>query len=325
MKNRSLSRGFTLIELLVVIAIIAILIALLLPAVQQAREAARRSTCKNNLKQIGLALHNYHDTHKVFPPGWITWLDCPSPIGDAYRTGGRNYGWSVMILPFLDQSAIYNLQNFEAGNIACSGSNPELNTSSGPAPAASTTNGLRTELDVFMCPSSVYPNILTGTYWADGYPKSNYLGNYGRVARSAHGFSISENTGIFRPNSKVQIRDIIDGTSNTIMVGEVSGRGAYIGSHRSPGTWAACVENKGGYHLFLRHCQSGVGGEINSESALSNTARDGFGSLHEGGAHFLLCDGAVRFISENIDSGPGTSGTYQKLADKADREVVGEF
>ena len=324
MKRHTKQHGFTLIELLVVIAIIAILIALLLPAVQQAREAARRSSCKNNLKQIGLALHNYHDTHKTFPPGWVAWLDCPSPINDSYRTGGDQYAWSMLILPYMDEAAIYNLQDFAAGNIVCSGSNPELTGSSGPMPAPTVANGLATPIDTFMCPSDISPTIRTGQGWSDGYPKSNYLGNYGRVARSPHGFSISENTGIFRCDSKVQIRDIIDGTSNTIMVGEVSGEGAVLGNHRGPGAWAGVTENKA-VHVVTRHCDATVGGNINTSSPLDNNARDGFGSYHEGGAHFLLCDGSVRFISENIDSGSGTSGTYQRLADKADREVIGEF
>ncbi|MFG0295400.1 MAG: DUF1559 domain-containing protein, partial [Maioricimonas sp. JB045] len=112
MKNchTSRRRGFTLIELLVVIAIIAILVALLLPAVQQAREAARRSQCKNNLKQIGLALHNYHDTHGSFPPGYIArYVSATDP---ASAETGPGFAWGTMILPFLDQSPTYNQLNF---------------------------------------------------------------------------------------------------------------------------------------------------------------------------------------------------------------------
>src|SRR3954454_25192238 len=105
-------RGFTLIELLVVIAIIAILIALLLPAVQQAREAARRTQCKNNLKQIGLALHNYHDTCNSFPPGWInTWASNPP----RSNFPGNSWGWNAMILPMMDQGNVYNQINWSVG------------------------------------------------------------------------------------------------------------------------------------------------------------------------------------------------------------------
>ena len=323
MKKRSTQHGFTLIELLVVIAIIAILIALLLPAVQQAREAARRSTCKNNLKQIGLALHNYHDTHRTFPPGWVI-TKCPTVSINNHRFIDA-YSWSVMILPFMDESAIYNLQDFAGSTIACPASGDTVPTGSGALPGSPTTaNGLLTVLDSFMCPSEISPSIRTGQNYSNGFPKSNYLGNYGRVAYPSHGLTDGHNTGIFRVNSKVQIRDIIDGTSNTIMVGEVSDRGLLTDGKHGPGAWAGPTQSKAA-EVVVRHCEAAAGGNINTESPGSGNGRDGFGSYHEGGAQFLLCDGSVRFISENIDSGSGTSGTLQKLADKADREVIGEF
>src|SRR3546814_780854 len=108
-------KGFTLIELLVVIAIIAVLVALLLPAVQQAREAARRSQCKNNLKQIGLALHNYHDTHRVFPPGQMSWFG-----SDLFPlNAGARISWMQQILPFIDQAPLYNSFNWKVPAHAC--------------------------------------------------------------------------------------------------------------------------------------------------------------------------------------------------------------
>lgn len=142
-------RGFTLIELLVVIAIIAILIALLLPAVQQAREAARRSQCRNNLKQIGLALHNYHDNYNAFPPGALA---MNVTTGVAYKLGdaepsrsnvGGGWGWSTFILPFIDQAPLYSSLN-------PNGNNFPLN------PTALT----RTILPVYICPSEASPNIV---------------------------------------------------------------------------------------------------------------------------------------------------------------------
>ncbi len=291
--------AFTLIELLVVIAIIAILIALLLPAVQQAREAARRSQCKNNLKQIGLALHNYHDTHRVFPPGWMTRITT-STYNDN-RFGAGRYGWSMYILPFVDQAPLYNIQNFSLNDV----------------PNGSNTNKLNSPLSVYRCPSD------TGKATGDKtWGVSNYAGNYGSVTTAAHSF-VQFTDGIFFGNSNIKIRDITDGTSNTILVGEVSIR-QYGIANRSlgAGTWPGLNQNKQ-WDMLTRSTAASSG--INQSTGVSNTAQDGFGSFHEGGAQFLLCDGSVRFISENIHSSTGTNGTYQQLGARDDGKVVGEF
>ena len=313
-------RGFTLIELLVVIAIIAILIALLLPAVQQAREAARRSTCKNNLKQIGLALHNYHDTHKVFPPGWVI-PKCPGVSDGDHRNIRYQPAWGFYILPFLDQSAIYNMQDFEMRQ-ACPPPSPASSSDIGILDPPSTANAMDQPLEVFSCPSDVKE-----TKGAGGFGTASYASNRGNDNNGGQSISFSRLNGIFWTNSNCQMRDIIDGTSNTIMVGEVSWDQYYgwgSGSNIKRGAlWAGFGELKFD-DMVSRNVN--VTRPINlSRAPDPGNDNDGFGSMHEGGAHFLFADGSVHFLSENIDSGSGTTGTYQKLGVKDDREVVGEY
>ena len=275
--GRSLRIGFTLIELLVVIAIIAILIALLLPAVQQAREAARRSTCKNNLKQIGLALHNYHDVHSVFAPGGI--------LGSGSGSSARNgLGWQAMILPQLEQGAIYNQFNF---NIAYN-QVPNVDQS-------------KTPVQVYLCPSSQEiesPNEAGSTtlhYWAVQGPLGAKLvgtGNYESVAetQARGGFATQ---GLFYPNSRVKIAWVTDGTTNTIAVGESSWQ-----DNTQLRAWARGPNEVGNYHTISSRNVVLV---INSKMVPTRWNDTPFGSEHTGGSHFLLGDGSVRFISENID------------------------
>jgi len=212
MNTRQKRRGFTLIELLVVIAIIAILIALLLPAVQQAREAARRSQCKNNLKQIGLALHNYHDVFSTFPPGWIGVENgLPSPEGES------GFAWGTMILPYLDQAPLYNQFNYTLA-----------------MDLAPNRGVLDNYLDVFSCPSDPKPNTFTiqdRNSTDVELAVSNYVGVFGTTEIhdcenapgtapvTSSGQCVSD--GVFFHNSRIKMRDIIDGTSSTLMVGEL--------------------------------------------------------------------------------------------------------
>lgn len=205
--------AFTLIELLVVIAIIALLIALLLPAVQQVREAARRAQCKNHLKQIGLALHNYHDAHGALPPGYIT------------DTG---WGWGTMLLPYLDQAPLYNRLN------------PE-----GKMDLTDTVrlDGVRTALPTFLCPSDSHPE------WNDkSKPEvvakkeialANYIGIMGNVV------SDPEGNGTMFQNSRIRFRDVTDGTSNTFLCGERD----YLG-HRAS-IWAGTTNHPDTNRNFL--------------------------------------------------------------------------
>jgi len=306
-------RGFTLIELLVVIAIIAVLVALLLPAVQQAREAARRSSCKNNLKQLGLALHNYHDTHTVFPPGWVI------PCADTepnHRFIGRNPSWGFYILPMLEQSAIYNLQDFQMGSANCGGA-------AGILDAPNSTNKMNEELPAFSCPSDIKPSRNP-----DGFGTASYVANRGTDNRDGQDSAVGIQNGMFWTNSSTKMRDIIDGTSNTFMVGEVSWNQWWaFGTNsnvRQGGTWAGFRDHKRD-DMVSRTTNANKPLNRSTGSGIGND-NDGFGSLHTGGAHFVLADGSVRFVSENIDStNTAPIGTYQRLGERADGLTVGSF
>ncbi|WP_298862625.1 DUF1559 domain-containing protein [uncultured Gimesia sp.] len=296
-------RGFTLIELLVVIAIIAILIALLLPAVQQAREAARRSTCKNNLKQVGLALHNYQDTHSTFPFGGAITGGCSG------YSSSHMFSWGVHILPFLDQANLYNNLNF-------SGSTPFV-------PANFTSSTCLSVVSPYLCPSNPAPDTLVnraGTF-AGALPDGMGRTDIGGVADSVN-WKCETSPGVYgvRPTptgngvlfgiSSVKFRDIIDGTSNTLLVGEVTGSLSASGLNGNSYT---------GYDVF------DTSNGINSIDTVPGGGTfafrpQGFSSYHVGGAHFALCDGSVRFISENIDQ-----GTLSNITTRAGGEVVGEF
>ncbi|MFK7777241.1 MAG: DUF1559 domain-containing protein, partial [Gimesia sp.] len=201
-------RGFTLIELLVVIAIIAILIALLLPAVQQAREAARRSTCKNSLKQIGLALHNYLDTHSTFPPGITRANQHPYAGVSGWNTG--KVLWSAFILPYMDQGPLYNKIDFSMPDPGKNANNADVRS---------------VKLSIYRCPSD------PGTTGSSIGP-SNYtacVGNSPLGSVSGGGSSYQNNgTSVFFTDSKTKIRDITDGTSNTMMISELLVGSEYI-------------------------------------------------------------------------------------------------
>ena len=295
-------KGFTLIELLVVIAIIAILIALLLPAVQQAREAARRTQCKNNLKQIGLAMHNYHDTFGLFPPGWIGVNTSVTPnIPDVTR--GSGVGWAVMLLPYLDQAPLYNKMNF----------NVDINN-----PANDLVR--MTMLPAFRCPSDTGgPFNDIGASGAPAppalttLPTSNYVGNAGSLEIDtcnvlAPGIQCNNNGALFH-NSSVRIRDFTDGTSNTFLAGErktVVSIGFFA-------TWLGAVP--GGDQPFVRIL--GVADHTPNNPVLHI---DDYSSPHEGGAQFLFGDGSVHFLSENIDT-----ISFGSLATRAGGEIVNGF
>ena len=329
MKSSKKRLGFTLIELLVVIAIIAILIALLLPAVQQAREAARRSQCKNNLKQLGLAMHNYHDTHNCFPPGFIrqgtggvpadyTTFCSVRADGVALTTGtnGRGWAWSVFVLPFIDQASLYNQLKPDG----C------LPPDSGSTSGSYNNNGqalLRTPLPALLCPSS--PN--------EGRETNNSFGDYSMCNYVA-------NQQLFEASTSRRMRDIVDGTSNTILLGE-----RHFLQRDKPTDPALMTGRQVGAVAFVQQDNSTASAlgngywPINSPyvgdtGCCGNDAvntRYTFASMHEGGAHFVLCDGSVRFIGENIEDRPthdtstGGNYLYQNLLDYNDRNVIGEF
>lgn len=337
-RRRRAPTGFTLIELLVVIAIIAILIALLLPAVQSAREAARRTQCKNNFKQIGLALHNYHDVFQTFPPGWTDGVDSVATslgnplrsvvdhpdkalwntiltnagwtldMGGMFNVDGGEWGWPTYIMPYIDQANLVSVQGVSEQTML----QRVLEILNSGATSLSGTE-FQTVLSVFQCPSDTGPalndkkTVHIGLIGVPGFEvaKSNYVGNTGVVNPSVGMWM--EGDGVFGPNSSTSIRDITDGTTNTIMVGERKYRddcfaAAWfgVGFHQvPPGGWT----------------DAGYLSVVGSSSMPPNVFRDvrgfdlsafkslGFSSEHAGGGQVLLGDGSVRFVSENIDRG----------------------
>ena len=364
--NKQKSRiGFTLIELLVVIAIIAVLIALLLPAVQQAREAARRTQCKNNLKQIGLALHNYHDvTTSTFPPGYV---------GANASTGGNftGFGWLFMLLPQIDQANLYN-------NLSSPSANPNTTLGlSGLTTAVATAQTIQSPIAAFKCPTdpgtsttsiltingtavttppatfgrSVYFGVVgvdpawnasTGAFAASATASApggavGALGTYANPGAVAVGLQATSATielfgGTFGANSRRGFRDMTDGSSNCLVVGE---RYTPIASSTSTpavgdGVWVGATDSGAGGAAATPY--PGILGQANALGEATNPINylftgsnnrpltTGFGSLHTGGSHFLMGDGSVKFLNANLDI-----TTFRRLARTSDGQVTGEF
>lgn len=320
MKPIRRGRGFTLIELLVVIAIIAVLIALLLPAVQQAREAARRTQCKNNLKQYGLAFANYHDTYGMYPIGGTGGCCAVRPA----------LGFHARLLPFIDQAPLFNLIDFSATD----------------ATAQVLTGGQR--VGAIVIPGAVCPSDTGTPNPFNGWGQTNYdasLGSQGNVSNPNDGtcnpyqqfaqqltnngdtLDISRISGMgSRDGPTVRIKDVTDGTSNTIHMGEVL---PSCNDHSSGGMWHS--NGMGNFHSStivpindFTTCTWASGSQIRVPGCTTQDKWNiswGFRSRHVGGAHFLFVDGSVRFLSENIDH----RNTYQRLGGRGDGQVVGEF
>lgn len=323
-------RGFTLIELLVVIAIIAILIALLLPAVQQAREAARRTQCKNNLKQIGLAIHNYHDVYRAFPFSWM--------IGDDLNASV----WGIAILPYLDQAPLFN----------------QIDPDLPPWGSAANIAAIRTPLNVYMCPSTPDSTIHNYDYSPAGFPitftaaRSDYIvtsgvrsgfadvaygGNPGGQRGGAFhfvGFDIAASPPGPSGNSISRMADVIDGTSSTMLIGErVGGSNIYrLNQVDAALTGALGGTNGGGWGDILNGEEWFAGALFDGTPPpfspnggpcvvnCTNARSAGLYSFHVGGIQILLADGSVRFLSENIDS-----FVFAGLVTDAKGEIIGEF
>ena len=305
LKNRR-TLGFTLIELLVVIAIIAILIALLLPAVQQAREAARRSACKNNLKQLALALHNYESTFRLLPPGYLHKGD---PAGTPANYMG--FAWGTMLLPQLEQNNVYDQFDFHR-----------------PVFDAVNLTPRERQLNVFLCPSDPYSEgnfvVRDDTVTPiERYAAASYAANWGPSTATVNlDDTPLQSDGVFYRNSDTRFRDVTDGLSNTLFLGERT-NGPINGSTTAGGhaffenAWSAAVrevtdlaDDHG--HMVLFETQfrpNQVGGDDKGLSA-----------PHEGICQFAMGDGSVRAISENIDA-----GVYNSLGTRSGGEVIGEF
>lgn len=319
MKSRLQGRrqGFTLIELLVVIAIIAVLIALLLPAVQQAREAARRSQCKNNLKQLGLAMHNYHDVSNQLPisGGYAT-------SDNLYRAwvGGNHRKGSVLvkILPYVDQAPLFSKIDFNIDIEATANSNLVR----------------RQKLAVFTCPSDPSGGYNANTDLAlSNYSPSvgaqrmincaTYPGNqFGNGPNEPFTNNPMQVSGLFAMEAwGARFSQVTDGLSNTIMVGEVV---PMCSDHTDRGWWStaalwASTTGPINYAINVAGCP-GNPSTTGCNDRTSRATAIAFKSHHVGGAHFVLGDGSVRFISQNIDY-----VNFQRLGDRMDGQPLGEF
>ncbi len=316
---RQTRRGFTLIELLVVIAIIAILIALLLPAVQQAREAARRSQCKNNLKQIGLALQNYHDKAKFFPPsstskaGQGVWSFSAANLRDPNT---HLHSWASLILPELDASALAKKMDYSVS--ALSPDNPAV------SPGGMNRTIAGTVFPFYKCPSYSGKTYSTDALYTAGQINSTQyaIRNYVAMgAKTVVGLSAAASAdGVMSPLSSIGMRDIKDGTSSTLLVAESREESANVWIDGGAATNAARWFNLTAPPTFAGtsvsinykpYFPSGVGGIASLY---------GPSSEHTGGAHHLMCDGAVRFINQTLDV-----TVYDALTTRRGGEVVTEF
>jgi prepilin-type N-terminal cleavage/methylation domain-containing protein/prepilin-type processing-associated H-X9-DG protein len=341
--TRTRPEGFTLIELLVVIAIIAVLIALLLPAVQSAREAARRAGCVNNLKQIGLALHNYEQALGTFPPGYVSAIDrtildaCNQDAENAASVDlGSGWAWGSMILPYLEQQPVYNAINFNLSvayhqNDTCS----------------------LTPLAVYLCPTDFGPSTIPvfadppdpaqpGSFGAsnivDTLSRGNYVGMYGIGEVCAQSGALDapnnngagpfgQHAGIFYRNSATRISAITDGTSNTIAVGERSHNLSYATwVARSIGGWLGKTSPiEGGTDRFNpspEECWTQIMGPAGLEDGPRTINHpeahvEDYWSLHPGGANMLFADGSVHFLKSSISPIP-----WRAMATRGFGEVI---
>jgi prepilin-type N-terminal cleavage/methylation domain-containing protein/prepilin-type processing-associated H-X9-DG protein len=342
-------RGFTLVELLVVIAIIGTLVALLMPAVQAARESARRMSCQNNLHNLVLALQQYHDSLESFPSGWF--------YRNTEPDRHESWGWGALLLPYLEQKNVHDLLGVTSGSLRQQldiTANPPDPQGQGGAPYVRKL--LETPLKIFICPSdsgyddrgltvsrSFAQALGSSTVGMTATAVSNYMGVAGHrnPVSSPTNANSGKNTGVFYENNYTRMADIVDGTSNTFIVGErdtlMCKSGTWIGVHRPTGGGAA------GPAMVVGHSRP----KLNQPdppilwSTNGTGCGEGFSSLHPNGAQFALCDGSVRFVSNNIDhhwvgnglqdhktpTSPNTRppGTLQRLMSRNDKLTPGDY
>lgn len=292
------SFGFTLVELLVVIGIIGVLVALLLPAVQAAREAARRTSCNNNLKQIGIALHMYHDSHQRMPPGWIA---AHPTSGAPYWLGRPGWGWAARLLPFLEQQAITDLL-IDFGQPMTAAVHDEARRTFVPVyRCASDVGGREFTLPAGPMPMPNYP----ANYSAMEVPAANYIGVFGTIqmldACGGTGDCIGNGTMVFRVGFR--FADLTDGLSQTFVVGERN-------SKYSPSTWL-------GVFAGAAHAPGRITAVATTPPNSVAGASFNFSSFHPSGTNFLAADGSVHLIAETIDI-----GAYHALCTRAAGDIV---
>jgi prepilin-type N-terminal cleavage/methylation domain-containing protein/prepilin-type processing-associated H-X9-DG protein len=289
--------AFTLIELLVVIAIIAILIGLLLPAVQKVREAAARLQCQNNLKQIGLACHNYHDARKVFPPGYVATASYPSTA--------PGWGWATFLLPYIEQDNLYRQLNLNA--------------------AVETQPAIQTLVPVYLCPSDQPPDAAfpitdaTLTTLTLAAP-SSYAATVGQDASEVDALT---GDGIFYRNSRTRIADIIDGTSSTVMVGDrawVQTKGIWAGAPDGavtrPGAQNVWPNATGPSQALILVHNNWINITTDADGGL-----DDFSSNHTGGVNLVFADGSVHFLASITADGP-THRAFWAMGTRNGGEVI---
>lgn len=320
MRTRLPRRGFTLIELLVVMSIMGVMVGLLLPAVQNARETANRMNCQNNMKQIGIGMHNYHDANLSFPPGYMA----TAPSGDPNFSTAPGWGWATLILPYVEQSPLYNrLADAIAAKV--------------PITDPSVAGPIQTWVSIYTCPSDLLPQNETpfAVYSLNGntsYPLIYSEGATGTVmaAPSSYAACVGRDedsdadgvtgSGVFYCNSHTRLADILDGTSETILVGEkawCNANGVWIGA--IPG----CAMTFGWHNPCLANVSGGIVNSpiyappmlVQAHAHLINATLDAdgglddFSSMHPGGCNILFADGSVHFVaSTRPDPNPGDPG-----------------
>ncbi len=359
LRYRSRQRGFTLIELLVVITVIAVLIALLLPAVQQAREAARRTQCKNNLKQIGLAMHNYLDVNQCFPPGYLgfpaTNLGTCSTINNKTQRA-QGWGWGTYLLPYIDQGNLYNQIQPGVLQTVCDTPSGAANSPTVGSPALQ-----RTVVRAYTCPSATDPDLITTRLSANSstctpgdmvgtlHAKSNYravaginyygldistpnttndgLGGDNSGNGTSYAFPAVQHTGLkgmFGDGTQymTRIQDIVDGSSNTLAIGETYNKHTYNATTNPNG--CACNYVSGNANVGVldyaganwfgiapderQTAAVGLLPPAPSSFQINSTSYNAWASQHAGGGvQFLVADGSVVFISQNMDENTLTS------------------
>jgi prepilin-type N-terminal cleavage/methylation domain-containing protein len=320
MPSRSRARrGFTLIELLVVIAIIAILIGLLVPAVQKVREAAARAQCQNNLKQMALAVHSYHDAHRKLPPAFVASVQL---------------SWHVFLLPYVEEGAQFRAMD---------------TTTPGPYDTTANRNnphGL-TRIGLYLCPSSqvermlltppnnvnppdlVPPNNGAAPYTVHYYGMTGPRGTNPATgaaypqSRCTHDGTPMATSGMFQPDQfadgkvgHIRLTDVTDGTSNTIMIGEMSWDSRFGTRYRS---WLRGGEAGGCYCVGARNATNSINAALTA-NLIAQYNEVPMGSMHTGGANFALGDGSIRFIQESI-----SMTIYRALASRNGGEVMGDY